>query len=241
MKKLIFLESQMSRKVLSVLLVAVLTVCYAHAQVSFGVRAGLSYLQPEVGKYDGHKVSENYYWMPGFQLGAVINCELGDVFAIQPGLLFAQQRMSDKYWRDKDDHSEYKSSLNYLQVPINFQFKLDLNGAEVFLQAGPYIGYGLGGKSKEEETYGGKSESEENKLKFEKRPDNYNPNPGDDRYLNIKPLDYGIGLGLGVQSGCVQIGCSYNIGLANLTYSDDDKVKSKMNGLLFNITFLFGN
>ena len=219
---------------------------YAQAQLRFGARAGLFYMN-EVYKFDEHKNFENYYNIPAFQLGAVSEYAVGDAFSVQLGLLFAQMRHSYKWW-NKNGNSEYndwgKRTVNFIQIPVNFQYGFDLNGATLTMQTGLYFGYFIGGEEKwayERSGYYSEKESGYKKIEF-----------GNDREKHYwKPLDYGLGLGIGLRASNIQFGLNYNIGLANLSnrsakdYTgsahDEFKVKYKFNNVMFNISYFFGN
>ena len=118
-------------------------------------------------------------------------------------------------------NSGYSVGLNYIQVPVNFQYKIDLSGPKLLVQAGPYLGYGLGGKTKVMDI--------ENSIKM-----------GSDEAF--KAIDYGVVGGVGVQFGQIQIGAGYQLGLANIanTFQGLRNEKSiKNTGLNFSLTYLF--
>ena len=215
----------MSKKVFVVLLAAVLTASYAQAQFTFGVRAGFN-----LTDFSGDGV-EDSKMKPGFQIGVVGDLALSDNFSIQPGLLFATQGAK---WSENESEGDYKVSysesinLNYLQIPINAQYKLDLGDMKLLLQAGPYFGYGISGKYKWEESWNGNKESGDDKIEF----------GSDEEKHHFKALDLGLGFGAGLQFGNIQAGVGYNLGLANLAHSDNYKIKN--NGLAITVTYLFG-
>ena len=221
----------MNKKVLSVILAAVLTASYAHAQFTFGVRAGFN-LTNISQEYDGKKPDsdEKYKFKPGFQIGVVGELAISDAFAIQPGILFSTQGAQQKF-DGKEDGESWESklsvNLNYIQVPINAQYKLDLGGANLLLQAGPYLGYAISGKIKWKSTFDGQTEEDDEKIEFGSSEDD-----------DAKPLDFGIGLGAGLQFSNIQVGLGYNLGLMNL--SNEPKGVMKNNGLALTLTYLFG-
>jgi len=231
----------MSKKFFSLVLVAVLTACYAHAQMSFGVRAGFNLTNFAEKDWDGKKPEKDdkSKFKPGFQIGVVAELPIGDVLSFQPGLIFAQQGAKYEYdgWDDFGNPTNKKvetsMTTNYLQIPLNFQYKLDLGGMNLFLQAGPYIGYGLSGKFKVD----GKDVTKD-ALGDEKFF-------GGDKDKNFaKPLDFGLGLGAGLQFDAIQVGIGYNIGLSNIEHGPDDsdyKGSTKNNGLAITLTYFFGN
>ena len=205
----------MSKKIFIVLLAAVLTANYAQAQLKFGARAGFNltnvYQEDENGKMKGLD------WKPGFQIGVVADYALLEDLSIQPGILFSQQGM-------KANGSLLGSkvtltyNLNYIQIPINFVFT---NNA-LFLQAGPYLGFGIGGKKEAKSN----STSVSEKIKF---------GSGDD--ADFRAFDFGLGVGAGLQFGNMQAGLGINYGLVNLRTD----VKVKNIGLNLTLTYLFGN
>ena len=90
----------------------------------------------------------------GIQLGAANFPMKNENLMFQTGLLFTQQGGK---WEESDSqtamgitvsyNADFKMTLNYLQVPANFLYRHSLNnGNMLLLQAGPYLGYGLGGK-----------------------------------------------------------------------------------------------
>ena len=224
------------KKVIFVLAAVVLTMGYAQAQFTFGVRAGLN-LTNISEKYDGEKPSEDERgkFKPGFQVGVVGEYAISDAFAIQPGIVFATQGARVKYsdtWAGEKEEFKASLTLNYIQVPINAQYKLDLGGAKLLLQAGPYLGLGIGGKAKIEETYGGETKKDDYKIKFG------SGTPDEDTTYVDNAFDFGLGIGAGLQFSNIQVGLGYNLGLANMT--DEDKSSSKNNGFALTVTYLFG-
>ena len=162
-------------------------------------------------KYSGEG-SESADMKPGFQVGVVGEINIPGLIAIQPGIIFAQQGCK---------FDEWTTALNYIQIPVNVIYKVGLGPAHLLLQAGPYFGYGISAKSK----YDGNSE----KLKF---------GSGDD--ADIKAIDFGLGVGAGVQLGSIQAGIGYNFGLANLDPEGSSDFKAKNNGLALTVTYFFG-
>ena len=202
------------KKVYIVLLAAVLTASYAQAQFTFGLRTGFNLTTMTEEGIDTKM-------KPGFQIGVVGDYALSDNFSIQPGVLFATQGFR---WNLSLMGADLKTSinLNYLQIPVNAQYKLDLGGMNLLLQAGPYLGYAVSGKVIAKA--GGLKEEE--KINFGSNKE------------EMKAFDFGLGLGAGLQFGNIQAGLGYNIGLANLSNVEDSSTKN--NGLALTVTYLFG-
>ena len=218
------------KKFFVVLVALVVTASIAHAQLNFGVRAGFN-LTNMATKFDGKSENDDVKFKPGFQIGAVVDYALTDAISLQPGILFAQQ--GSKY--EKDKYKEV-TNLNYIQVPINVQYKLDLGGMNLILQAGPYIGFGLGGKEKV--TVDGKKVSDKEYEEETGRKPDISFGSGKDDHLSA--FDFGIGLGAGLQFGAIQAGVGYNLGLANIAHKDAEKTTIKNSGIAITLTYVFG-
>ena len=191
---------------------------------------------------------DHYFYMPCFQIGLVGEYEIKDYFAVQPGIIFSMQGYKYKntyryiytsdYERNNSptyyDKSTY--NYNYIQVPINLLYKLDLGRSKFLLQAGPYFGFAIGGKYKIENSwsyeyldpdiYKDGSEKIEGDIEFGSEKD------------ETKPLDYGIGFGFGFQFGKMQVTLGSNLGLAD--FNNSEQVTTKHYGFNFTLTYLFG-
>lgn len=207
----------MSKKIYLVLIAAVLTVNYAQAQFAFGVRAGLNLanMKMESGNYGAMSPDMRI----GVQLGVVGDATLSETFSLQPGVLFAQQGC-------KFDMSSTSMTMcvNYIQIPVNAQYNVDLGNMKLLLRAGPYLGYAVIGNLKSK--VNNKTSSTE--LDF----------GGDDGYLNR--FDFGLGFGAGLQFGRVQVDLGYNIGLADIgNHTDNFIYKTKNNGLVLAVSYFW--
>ena len=217
----------MTKKFYAVLLIVLLTPSYVQAQFSFGGRMGYNLTKfSEKDKYQPHDFNK---FLEGFQIGVVGEYAVSDAFAIQPVILLTTQRGQYKH------SNTYRTltKINYLQIPINALYKLNLGDTKLLLQAGAYFGYALSGKREcvGEHNFHGFLMSHhecEQKIKFGKQH-------------MMKPFDFGLGLGAGLQLGNVQAGVGYNIGLANLsTYHKDWNHSLKNRGWAITLTHFFG-
>jgi len=221
----------MNKKFFLVLLVAGLTASFAQAQFTFGARAGFN-LTNISQKIDGKKAEGDMKpkYKPGFQIGVVGEYAISEYFAIQPGILFATHgnkiNWSQTYPSLGKQEFKGSANINYLQIPVNAQYKLDLGGNALLLQAGPYFGFALSGKSKSETTFNGETEKNDLDLKFGSKEE------------EINPLDFGLGLGVGLQINAIQIGLGYKFGLANLSNFDETSINNR--GFALTATYFFG-
>ena len=226
----------MRKKVFLVVNVAILSMAFVQAQVNFGVRAGLNMSNMKTSVLG---LSLDTKMKPGIQLGVVGELSLLDIIAIQPGIIFSQQGFKiDDFLGSKISATE---TLNYIQVPVNVMYKVNLGVAKLLLQAGPYLGYGLSGKTKAW-LDGKKIEGEDFKEMFGDEKIKFGSGDEDD----YKALDFGLGFGAGVQFSSFQVCIGYNAGLMNFapeipTESGIDlKPKAKNNNIALTVTYLFG-
>jgi hypothetical protein len=217
----------MNKKVLTVMLAIVLMAGYAQAQLAFGVRAGLNLTNLDGDFTDNNKMK------PGFQLGAVADYALSKAVSIQPGILFATQGCKFQITETVEgEQMKIKSTtnLNYLQIPVNAQFKIDMGGVKLLLQAGPYLGFALSGKNRTESTVAGITEKEDNDVKI---------GSGEGE---TKRFDLGLGAGAGLQFGNIQASAGYNFGLTNINNKSEFIENNRLwnTGLAVTVTYLFG-
>ena len=198
----------MLKKVSLLVVVAVLTASSAMAQreIGLGVQAGLNYAD-----FWGEHAPESTK-KPGIQLGLVIGGDqrMWGNFSCQMGLMFVQQGAKGDDLLVRKVTSDM--TLNYLRIPINFRYHIDLGSRMgLYLQAGCYYGYALSGRVKVLNREG----SESVKIDFNES--------------NMNRWDLGFGLGAGVRiMDNFQIGLSKDWGIASL-------IKSK------GVTYFFHN
>ena len=226
----------MNKKIFLVLSVAFLTACYAQAQFTFGVRAGLNITNVSV-KDETMNEAFNLKKRHSFQIGIV--GEFGDNFAIQPGILFVSHGYkagpTDFDMSDTRGWEEIVTvNINYLQIPVNAQYKIYFGDIALLFQAGPYFGFAVGGKKTTEYRLNGNpAVKEKTGLAFGSKEDQLNP------------IDLGLSLGIAVQLNAIQIGLGYKIGLLDMNNNDE---VSKYNfgtsmynrGLSITATYYFG-
>ena len=211
----------------------------AKAQIGILVKAGISAPSVTFPK-QFEEVSKLKF---GFLGGAGLNLPLGRKFSIQPEVMFVQKGEKKEYDGDGFKITE-NITLNYVEIPVLVQYKLlgdnDNSGIKLFLQAGPYVGFGLGGKAKSE----GNGSSMEYDIKFGE-PDNRQSST----FFLDNSLDFGAsfgaGLGLPIGPGSFLIDLRYNLGLTNLMDKQDTQTaqssdnNSKNRYLAFSLGYLF--
>jgi len=205
---------------LLVVIIVLTTTLESFAQIKFGVKGGLNYANM-LDKNNNRTYSDDYQAKIGFNLGVTAEYSISEKFAIEPGLLF-----STKGYKLENSGITGSVNLNYLEVPINAIYKIEFSNAKILIIAGPYLGYAVSGKMKASEPVLGVNEdSKEQKVVI-----------GTD----IKPLDFGLNIGAGVEIKDITVSLQYGYGLANLTLHSENDAKLKNRVLGISIGYKFG-
>ncbi len=181
-----------------------LSSCVCH---NLGLKAGLN-----VATLNGDD-TDNFDARTGMFFGGFAELCLTNDFAIQPELLYSMQGV--KYTLVDGFNGTLK--LDYLNLPIMAKIKIV---DELYIQAGPQIGFLLSAKN------------EFNSV----------GNSGEEDILeNYNKIDFSANIGLGYQfiSG-LNFGARYNIGLSNINNLLDSSSLKNQNGVFqFSVGFRF--
>lgn len=206
----------------------------AHAQLLIP-KAGFSLSKVEV------EVSQGMKSKIGFTLGLAYNHQISDVLSIQPELNFIQKGFRQDYHESDDGltiDANGKFNINFIELPILAKASFGEGNVKFFLNAGPSVAFGLGGKFKTEYTVSflgdSDSDSVEGKIKF---------GDSDDSEDEVVYLDNRLEIGIQVGGGVminekVMIDLRYGHGLSSLTDDDSDIYEgpSKMKTRVFQLT-----
>ena len=182
---------------------AALTVGAVHAQdkpVLLGVKAGVNLSTLGADLKDSKYVFK-------YQVGITADLAFSENLYLLTGLDFQAKGA-------KLDGVKYNPI--YLQLPVTVGYKFDLgNNTRLVLNAGPYLAYGIGGKTK-----GGEAGSQ--KL-FK-----------DDIF---KRLDYGVIGGVGVEFDRFTVSAGYDLGLRNISDATGTKARNRNAYLTVGVKF----
>jgi len=175
------------------------------AQATFGVKVGPSFSSVAT-KSDGHK--ETSKMLVGVAGGVYANLPIAPEFYVQPSLMY-----EGKGGKESTDiggtNIDTKVRLNYLTLPIDLLFKPEMpNGSGSWIiGVGPYLGYGISGKS----SVSGVSGSTD-------------PFKGGSDDASLKRFDAGANVQLGYEMASgFNIGLNAELGLINaLNHGDSD-------------------
>jgi hypothetical protein len=190
MKRTVFL--------LAVLLTTAATTVWSQG-LQFGVKAGLN-----VSTLTG---DGDFKYKPGFVVGVTLDAPLASDVYLLTGLELSQKGAKQELLGIKASTSPL-----YIQLPVKVGYKIEIADGTYFVpQAGPYVAYGVGGKSS---IAGIKTDA------F-----------GDDG--TFKNFDFGLGVGFGLDLDHFNLTIGYDIGLTNIA-KDIPLIKySEKNGNLF--------
>jgi len=192
------------------------------AQVHFGLEAGLNIANMHVEYGD---ISYSNKPKIGLRFGGLLDCKLSDHLSFQPGIFYAMNGTKAAW---TESHSSYSEtySISTLELPINLQYSFAVGtGGHIFVGAGPYFGYNLGGNVSNVSDPAMRSGSV--KIGTDKDKD------------DLKPLDFGLGFNAGylLPSGLF-FRFRFQHGITNETPTENQTIKLSSFG--FQVAYLFG-
>ncbi|MFV0418729.1 MAG: porin family protein [Dysgonomonas sp.] len=187
-----------------------LIVSAQYRPVTFGIKGGVN-----VSNFAGEGIKDSDGKI-GFTAGILVDYNVDELVFVRTGL-----DLATKGAKHKEAGIEYTYNPIYLQLPIHAGYKLPFtNSFSCSLHVGPYLSYGIGGKIKSK-VVGGVSDVKDSDINFF----------GSKEDGGFKKFDFGLGLGIGAEFGNVLMELGYDLGLANISYIEDNKVKN-MNAYL---------
>ncbi|MBW8686215.1 porin family protein [Chitinophaga rhizophila] len=179
-------------------------------QTKFGIVAGPNFSSATVkGANDSKETGD---LLVGVRAGFTADLQLADEFYIGTGLLYAGKGTKHK------DNNNFKTTLSYLQVPVNFLFKPEVGSGKLNLGVGPYLAYGVAGKHKGTlDLPGGNINSELKAFDDEAE------------LWQLKRFDAGLGVVIGYEMAQgLYFGLNADLGLIN-AYNNTDNDRSWRN------------
>ncbi|MFT3901647.1 MAG: porin family protein [Niabella sp.] len=212
-------------------LLALLTIVLnSYSQTRVGISAGINFSNIEQTK---NKSPVKTSIRTGYRVGANIETPISKEFYIEPGLLFTTKGFN------KGDAVKMDAKAYYLELPINIIYKSQLGNGKLLLGAGPYMGYGLGGKWKTPANDNGTQyiTGMEGNLQFvnDTKADNYYSIWGGSKFTYGKPFDFGANFLAGYEFfNRFSVQVNSQLGLLNISPKVDGK---KTNDQLKNLSF----
>lgn len=166
-----------------------------NGSLTFGIRAG--YNLSNVASFIPHNESSENRSAANF--GVIANIKINDNVVLRPGIYYSMKG------ENFPDHSEWNTSLNYLETPLLVVLQKNLTekiGLE--LQAGFYFAYGVSSCYKTE--VGSKLESDGKFYPVYEKVYPFKEN-------KFKRFDWGVNLGCGINFHNFYFGAAYEVGL----------------------------
>lgn len=189
---------------LFVLFILLVSVTSVFSQVKLGPKFGFN-LADMLCKDKQITYSVDYKMKFGFHFGGTAEYSVNESFFVEASLLF-----STKGYKLDSAGKKISTGINYIELPINAVYKIDLRNSKLVVFAGPYFGFAMSGKMKGNSDYfrntdGSYSNVHTMKLGSDKDHD------------DLKHFDYGLNLGAGYEKNNITVSLQYGIGLANLS------------------------
>ncbi len=204
--------------------VFVLTMATGSFAQRFGLKAGLN-LSNMLIEDDDKTYSDDFKNFPGFNLGFTSEFPISEILSFETGL-----QLSTKGSKSSSDNYEEQVNLLYFDVPLTAKASFDLGGIKPYGVFGPYIGMGLIGLHRDKNTYEGETETDAEAVVW----------GSDEGESDFKRLDYGLTIGAGVEISSIQLGFTYNLGLANISPYSDNGYKNNNRVLALSLGYKFG-
>ncbi len=137
----------MKNRLLSIVLILVLSASYATAQeksrISFGILGGVNFQNLNGKLSSGDKLKNDM--LLGFHGGFNVQLPIASEFYFQPGLMFATKGAKDTYTVFGSEFTN-EIKINYIEMPLNLVYKGAVGNGFFMLGFGPYLAYGISGK-----------------------------------------------------------------------------------------------
>lgn len=131
--------------------------------ITFGIRAGVNMANISGSDSDGSSYSPGS--RTSFHIGVTADIPIMQSLYVQTGLFF--QNKGYKFEETDDYYDDYYKTTEtakpmYLEIPVLASYRYNVSDAmQLQINFGPYFGYGIGGKMKEERIINGENKSEE--------------------------------------------------------------------------------
>lgn len=207
-----------------------------NAQVSFGLRGGyvnaLLDAKPAGSGYQRSHTSHLNSWQAGFYLDIPVFPQ----GYIQPGVSYIVKGANIKYDKEQTGSAIYSGvsqiKLQYIELPVNFIYKIPVGFGRVALGAGPYAAYSIRGDYELSVYNGDKTlQSNTQQLDFRRSPNIFSTN------MELRRWDAGFNFTAGLElNSYLTFGVNYSLGLMDIDKGTDN-VKNRYLGVNLGILF----
>lgn len=204
------------------IMITLCVIFFAQAKSQVYVQGGLNLAN--ISNSKSGSVDKNNM-LPSFNAGILARTNSSDAIAVESGLLLTGRGSKVE---GGSSSINYKVTFNplYLELPVNVIVRFPVSStANIFLNGGPYVAMGVGGKSKFEGQLGNISGSHTEKIKFT----NEDPTDDDQAYSKLKRFDYGLNVGGGIDLNKILLKVNYGYGLAKINSTQTNNSENDQN------------
>ncbi|HET9570619.1 MAG TPA: porin family protein [Bacteroidales bacterium] len=184
------------KKLNIVVLLILITIGSAQAQLRFGLKAGTNASIP----FNLSSVADELSPAFNFQIGGIMQYDFW-IFSLQPELNLVRKTILinnayDKYYLQQyaaltQDAPVLNYQSTHIELPVNLLYKMNVGKTKIFAEMGPFVSINLSGKFND----------------FSDLYKNY------DNHMPFKLFDYGLGAGAGLEYKKFQLNAKWNWGL----------------------------
>lgn len=202
---------------------------FVNARSQIYVQGGVNFANISTSKSGATQKSN---LLTSFNAGIMARSNSTEPIALEAGLLLnSKGAKSNTYLTSSTDDNYIKTTFNplYLELPVNVILRLPLESKNnIFINAGPYIAMGIGGKSKVETKILGTVTHSSSDIQFN-NDDPSTTQQEDASYNKLKRFDYGVNVGAGIDVGKLIIKANYGYGLAKINSTETDNSANNKN------------
>jgi hypothetical protein len=193
------------------------------SQARFGPKVGLNF--SKLANSSDYVIGNQQIYN-GYHFGAISEFRLYGQLFLQPGILITNK--GSKYLIGNDTgggttgYSYFQFYTFNADIPLNLKYNFNPGSYRIIFTAGPQIGFGLSGKW----TASNRTSS---KVHF-----------GNDPNDDLKRVDAGLNLGVGLEVGRIQFSTQYYMGLRSLSPTILNSKEQRFKMLSISIACLFG-
>ncbi|HET7118694.1 MAG TPA: porin family protein [Hanamia sp.] len=167
-----------------------------------------------------------------FNAGIMARSNKNEPIALEAGLLVdGRGAKSNSYLTSSTEDNYVKANFNplYLELPVNFVLRLPLTHKNnIFINAGPYVAMGIGGKTKIETSFLGVKSNSTSTIRFN-NDDPTTSQQEEASYDKLKKFDYGVNLGAGIDLKKILLKVNYGYGLAKINSTQTNNSSDNKN------------
>jgi len=126
---------KLMNKKLALLVLAVITISTANAQIQFGAKAGVN-----ISTFTGNDAT-GANSLVGFHFGGQVQIPIAEALSLQPELLYSGQGA-----KGTSNGADYSLHVNYLNIPVLIKYTSSVG---FYGETGPQIGFKLSSKFKQ--------------------------------------------------------------------------------------------